>query len=149
MRNLNRRSTPGVKSGRVQKKNEILEQMPTVDHVPGLGGTLASRVAVGCGAIAADDLTTGMGLEPLCQWLRLPIGQQVDHPVAFQVDQDRAVALPRAEGSVIHTKHSGWCGLGQRQGPDQSQKRRAARRSVQDLAQALARAATQCQGNLL
>ena len=53
-------------------------------------------------AIAADVFKFGMCFEPGSQGLRLAVGQQIDDLMAFEVDQDRAVALPTPESEVIY-----------------------------------------------
>jgi hypothetical protein len=42
-----------------------------------------------------------MGLEPRLDGRPIPPGQQVDHPAAFQVDQDRPVHPPLPQGEVV------------------------------------------------
>ena len=48
-----------------------------------------------------------MGLEPLLERCRRPVGQQVDRAARLQIDQDRAVPVAPAPGPVVHPQHSG------------------------------------------
>jgi hypothetical protein len=68
------------------------EQMEPVGDLHGLRCTRTGTLGVGAGAVAADDLDLGMLLEPGTQRRRLAVGQQVDDFMAFQIDEDGAVA---------------------------------------------------------
>jgi hypothetical protein len=49
-----------------------------------------------------------MVLQPATECRGGPIGQQVNRVLAFQINQDRAVGSPFAQGKVIDTKDT-WC----------------------------------------
>jgi hypothetical protein len=83
-----------------------------------------------------------MILQPSCDRVTLAVGQQVDRPVALQIDDDRAVALPTPPGPVIDAddaRRQNWFDL---HGPDQAQQRVAADRHGEPVRQAGAGFAT-------
>jgi hypothetical protein len=75
----------------------VLEQVPAVGHVHGIGCGPGCRLGVGAGAVAADDLDAGVVFEPPLQRRAVASREQVDDLAALQVDQDGAVALPLAD----------------------------------------------------
>ena len=48
--------------------------MKPIGHLDGLGRTSPGSISIGSGAIAADDLDAGMGLEPADEGLCLAVG---------------------------------------------------------------------------
>ena len=85
---------------------EVAQQMPSISDLDRIWRTLPHAVGVGAGPVTGNDLDAGMLTQPGGQGLRLPIGQQVDSCVAFQVDQDGPVAVAAAPGPVIDGDHA-------------------------------------------
>src|SRR6516162_4064656 len=81
--------------------------MPAVGDLEGLRRAGAGSLAVSRGAIAADDLNTRMVAEPFLDGGGFAVGQQVDDPSAFQIDDNGAIALSLAEGPVIDADVAG------------------------------------------
>jgi len=67
-----------------------------------LPGTIGKRSS----AIAADDLHTRMGQQPLFEGLRLSIRQQVDGKPLFEINEDHSIASPSAKAKIVHTQHA-------------------------------------------
>ena len=80
---------------------QVLQQVPAVGDLHGLGGTLRRRLGVGRRTVPADDLDPGMLLEPRRDSVPLAVGEQVDDVTALQVHDDGAVTLSLAPRPVI------------------------------------------------
>jgi hypothetical protein len=81
--------------------------VPAVRDLAGLRGAGASSVGVGPGPVPGDHLDAGVPPQPGRQRARLPIRQQVDHRMTFQVHEHRAVAVAAAQRPVVHPEHAG------------------------------------------
>ena len=79
----------------------------------GTGRTAPTAVGVAGAPVAGDHLDTGVGLQPGGEAVRLAVGQQVNDGTAFQVHEDRAVALPSFPRPVVHPEHA-WRRVGRR-----------------------------------
>ena len=89
-----------------QSLAHVPKQMPTVGDLHGLRRGFGGRFGIQGGAIAADDLRTGMFAKPLFRALGATVRQQIDHLAAFQVAKDRSIAMPLAPRPVIDTQNS-------------------------------------------
>lgn len=88
---------------------EVAQQMPTIRSLNGLWRSQPDTLGVGAGAIAGDDFDLRMGCQPSGNGFGLAIRQQLDGPVAFEIDDDGAVAAAAAPCPVINTDDpSGW-----------------------------------------
>ena len=67
----------------------------------GSDGPLACTLGVDAGPIAADDLDPRPVGQPAGEGLGAAIRQEVDHTPAFEIAQDRAVALATTPGPII------------------------------------------------
>lgn len=72
---------------------EVAQQVPPVGDLYRIGRTLPDAVGVDAGPVAGDHRHAGIGLQPRRQALGAAVGQQVDHPVALEVDQHRPVPV--------------------------------------------------------
>jgi len=81
---------------------QIAEQMPAVGNLHRLRRALPRRLRIGPATIPANDLYLRMRLQPGSHRGGGAVRQQVDHPVRFQVHQDRAVGVPLAARPVIN-----------------------------------------------
>jgi hypothetical protein len=81
--------------------------MPAVSDLDGLGRAGAGPLGVSSGAVAADDLDARMFTEPFLHGCGFAVGQQVDDPSPFQINDDRAIVLSLAEGPVIDADIAG------------------------------------------
>jgi hypothetical protein len=61
----------------------MLEDVPAISHLYGLGRSCASPLGVLRGAVAANTLNPRMSLEPLVERLRFPIRQQLNRDAAL------------------------------------------------------------------
>jgi hypothetical protein len=76
----------------LQGGTEVAQEMPAVGNLDGAGCPGANALGVGAGPITRDDLHAWVIPEPGRDGQGLAIGQQVDGPVALEVDDDGAVA---------------------------------------------------------
>ena len=72
----------------------VLHQIPPVRDMDSIGRPAPTAVGVACTLILGDQLDAGAGAQPGCDAVRLAVGWQVNDGIEFQVDEDRAVALP-------------------------------------------------------
>ena len=112
--------------------------------------TAATAVGVAGATVAGDDLDARVGLQPGCEAVRLAVGQQVNDGMAFQVDEDRAVALPSLPRPVVDPEHARRRG-GRRSCPttDKAEQRRAAHGRADPFGQARAGLAAECQADVV
>jgi hypothetical protein len=81
--------------------DEVLEEMEAIRHLNGLGGTARGAFREAAATVTAHHGNVRLHLEPLSQGVRLAIWQQIEHTVAFEVDEDRTVVLPTPESPVV------------------------------------------------
>lgn len=106
-----------------QRTTEIAQKMPAVGDLNCIRGAAADALGVGAGTVAGDDFHTGVVLQPVRNCPRLAIGQHIDGAVAFQIDNESAVAPAAAPRPVVDADNA-WrrsCRHGSR--PDQAQQR--------------------------
>jgi hypothetical protein len=85
--------------------------------------------------------------QPAGQGDGLTVGEHVDGPVGVDVNQDRAVGVPLAEGEVVHAQHPGGGPVRVGQGADHPQQRVPPGRHAQQTGQAGPGTARQRQGD--
>ena len=88
---------------------EIAEQMPSIGHLDGVRRALPDSVGVRAGTITGDDLDTGTIMQPPTDGRCLPVRQQIDDLVRFQVHQYRAIAATPPPGPVVDPENPGSC----------------------------------------
>jgi hypothetical protein len=93
--------------GGSQRVAQVAQDVPAVRDLAGLRGAGASPVGVRAGPVPGDHLDARVPPQPSGQRARLPIRQQVDHLVAFQVHEHRAVAVAAPQRPVVHPEHPG------------------------------------------
>jgi hypothetical protein len=118
---------------------EVAQEMPPIADLDGIRSPTADAVGIAAGAITGNDLSTGMILQPGRNRVTLAVRQQVDRPVALQIDDDGAVALAAPPGPVINADDARRRSRFNRRGPDQAQQGVAADRHGEPVRQAGAR----------
>ncbi len=73
--------------------------------------TVRDRYRIGCAfprpdgvvapAVAADDLNTGVRFEPARKRASAAVGEEIHRMVPLQVNEDRAIPTPQAEGEIM------------------------------------------------
>jgi hypothetical protein len=81
---------------------KIAQQMPPITHLNRVRCPLTDAVRVGTGTITGDNLNARMLTEPFSEAVSLPIRQQVDHRIAFQIDKNGSIPVAPAPGPVIN-----------------------------------------------
>jgi len=123
--------------------------MPPIRNVDGIGCSAPTAVGVAGATVAGDHLDAGVGAQPRCKAIRLAVRQQVNDGTAFQVNENRAVALPAFPGSVVHPEHA-WRRGRHRRRPttDEAEQGGPAHGRADPFGQARAGLATQCQADV-
>ena len=85
---------------------KVVQQVPAIRDLNGVGSPLTDTVRIGTGAITRDDFDPGMGAQPGRERRRLTVRQQVDNLVLLQIDQDGAVAMATPPSPVVHSKYA-------------------------------------------
>ena len=85
---------------------QVAQHVPAIRDLAGSRGAGADTVGVGAGSVPGNDLDARVAAQPSCQRVGLPIRQQVDHGVALQVHEHRAVAVAAAQRPVVHPEHA-------------------------------------------
>ena len=70
----------------------VLQEVPSIGDLLGVGRGFGGRLGVGRGTVAADQLDAGMGRQPGLDGRGVAIGQEVDDFTGLEVDDDGAVA---------------------------------------------------------
>ena len=109
---------------------------PAVADLDGIRSPPADAVGIAAGAITGNDLSTGMILQPGRNRVTLAVRQQVDRPVALQIDDDGAVALAPPPCPVIDADDARWRCWFYRHALDQAQQRFATDRHGEPVRQA-------------
>jgi len=82
---------------------QVAQQVPPICNLNRIRRTLPHAVCVGAGPVARDNLDAWILMQPPCQSVGLAVGQKVDHRVALQIDEDRAVATAAAPPLRSHS----------------------------------------------
>ena len=89
----------------VQRFPEILQQMKTVRDLGGRRRPVPCAVGIGGRPIPRDDLHPGVLPEPLGYGLGGALREQGHGLAALEIDQDRAVGVPFAQGEIVDAQH--------------------------------------------
>ena len=85
----------------------ILQQVPSIGDLSGIGCTFGGGLGVGRRTVAADQFDSGMSLEPRLDGGGVAVRQEIDDIIRLKVDDDGAVALSFAPGPVVDADESG------------------------------------------
>ncbi len=102
--------------------------MPTIGDLRCRWSASPGAIGVKTGTVARNNLNAGVTFEPGCDRVGIAIGQEFENATAFQIADDRAIALSLAPGPVInadYTRGFRWLEFG---GADHAQQRVAADR---------------------
>jgi hypothetical protein len=96
-----------------QGVSQILANMPAICDLFGLGRSLCRTISIGSSSISADNLNFGVGSQPLFHAFGFAIGQKIKDLMAFEVNDDRAVAFSSLPREIINANGSHllrcWC----------------------------------------
>ena len=126
---------------------EVAQKMPAIHDLDRGWSAGPHTVGVGPGPVTGNDLHARMRLQPRRNRLRVAVGEQVDGAIAFQIDNDRAVALALAPGPIVDADDARCRHHRQGSRPDQALQGVAADRHGQLRRQAGAALATGTEGN--
>ncbi len=97
--------TAGPAGGHAQGVAEVAQQRPSVSNLRCVRRSLADAIGVDTGPIARNHLDTGMLAQLIGQAFGVAIGQKINHPVTFEIADNRAVSQAAPPGPFIHTNH--------------------------------------------
>lgn len=90
-------------AGLLHRAGQVLQQMPPIGDLQGVRGGFRDRFRVGGGPVPADDLGTGMVLEPGREPLGGAVGKHIHDSAGLDVDG--AVGAALAEGELVDPQH--------------------------------------------
>lgn len=85
---------------------QVLPQVEAVGDVDGVRGAEPGGFGVGGGAVAADDLHSGVGGQPGAHGFDGAVGQQVGRAAGLDVHQDGRVGVALAQCELIDPQHT-------------------------------------------
>ncbi|MBB2965254.1 hypothetical protein FHU13_005683, partial [Methylobacterium sp. R2-1] len=127
----------------------VLHQMPAVGDLDRRGQRPRRGLAVAAASVTCEDGDLGMGGEPCLDGAALAIRQEGDDAPPLQVADQRAVALPTAEGPIVDADHGQGLGRPLGAAAHGSQHRVPARRHHQSAGEALRRPATEREAEMM
>ncbi len=114
------------------------------------GRAAPAAVGVTCAPVTGDHFNAGVGAQPGCETVRVAVGQQVNDGMTFQIDENRAVALPATPSPIVHPKHArrhgGWR---RRATTDEAKQGGAAHGRADPFGQTRASLAAQCEADVV
>lgn len=85
--------------------SEVVPQVPSVGDFDRIRRSGTGRFGIGAGAVAADDLGTGMCSQLFGDGIGFAIGENIDWTVSIHVDQNCAVPMSPSQLEIIDTEH--------------------------------------------
>ena len=86
---------------RTQGDAEVTQQVETIEDMLGLRRASAGALGEDVGAVASDDLDARMGAQPSGDAAGVPVGQEIEDGVTFEVDEHGAVAAPAPASPLV------------------------------------------------
>ncbi|SDA34596.1 hypothetical protein SAMN02799622_05865 [Methylobacterium sp. UNC378MF] len=86
----------------VQREAEIAQEVEAIKDLLGLRGTGAHALGEDLGAVAGDDLDTEMSPQPPGDTDGIPVSQQIDDGMPFEIDDHGPVAPPASPSPLVH-----------------------------------------------
>src|SRR5262245_31767174 len=93
---------PGIMES-LDRRCHIRKHMPAIGNLNGRRRALPRAVSICAGAIAANELHSGVLLEPGRQRRRFPVRKEINRRAPLKVHQNRAVTLPFVLRPVINS----------------------------------------------
>jgi hypothetical protein len=84
---------------------QVLHQVEPVDDLHRLWGAVPNPFGVQPTPIPADDLNAGMRLQPLRSGQGRALGEQIQHPMALEITDNRPKASPSPPGPFVKPDH--------------------------------------------
>ena len=83
---------------------QVFDEMKPVDHLHGLGGPLTDAIRVEGTPVTTDHRDCGMLREPGRYSRRRALGQHVQDPMIFKIDEDGPITLSPPPRPLIHAE---------------------------------------------
>src|SRR5919201_5032900 len=80
--------------------------MKAISDLSGLWRALCGAAGIVLGTVAGNDSDAWMVAQPRRDGLGGALRQEIHGPPAFEIDQDRPIDPPLAEGKIINAKHA-------------------------------------------
>lgn len=88
----------------LQGISRVVEETEPIRRLDGVGGALAPGLGAIAATITTEHLRLAVLAEPRRDRVSGAVGQQINGPMALQVDDDAAIAMATSDGEVIHTR---------------------------------------------
>ena len=85
---------------------KVVQKVPAIRDLYGVGSALTDPVRVGTGAITRDDFDARMSAQPGRKRRRLTVRQQVDDLIFLQIDQDGTVMMATPPRPIVHPEYA-------------------------------------------
>src|SRR5690348_18418894 len=95
--------------------------MPAISDLNRLWSATRGSIGKGRATIAADDLDSGMHLEPVSERLSGSVLKQINWNLTLQIHQNGAIALSLAPSPLVYAYHPHGGGRGQRSPANEAQ----------------------------
>jgi len=99
---------------------QVLGDVPAIGHLHRLRRSARRALGVGLAAIAANDLDPWMLLQPGRDRRGAAIGQEINHLMLRQIDEDRPIGMPFVLRPVVDAECPGHRDKWLRHGPDET-----------------------------
>ena len=84
---------------------KVPQQMPLIGDLDRRWRTLSNPVRVGASAITGDNLHARTAAPPACDRCSLPIGQEIDDVIGFEIHHHRAVAATPPPCPIVNPQN--------------------------------------------
>jgi hypothetical protein len=81
---------------------EVTEEVKAIRDLRRFRCALCRTPGIVLGTVAGNDCHSRVGAQPCRDRLRRALRQEIDGPMLFKIDQDRARDPPLAEGKIIN-----------------------------------------------
>lgn len=132
-----------------QRLADVGQHGETVCHLDRVGRPLAGAIGVRACSVTGDHADTGMSGQPGRERGGRPILEEVHDAALFEIDQDRAIALPAPARPIVDTQHARRHGGRRLRRVDDAQKGRAAADNPERTRQPGSRGTPEGEANLL
>jgi len=83
---------------------QVDKQMEAICNLNSMGRAAPNSSRVFGRAIAADNLYTRMGFQPGCEQFCIPIRQQINRTMLFEINENRSIGMAFAKGNIINAE---------------------------------------------
>ncbi|GAA3802021.1 hypothetical protein GCM10023083_41300 [Streptomyces phyllanthi] len=97
-----------LSTGLLRSCRQVLQKVPSIGHLDGVGSSHLNGLGESHESIAADDFGSGVFEEPGGDRAGLPVGQDIHRDGGLDIDEDGSVGPPPAENELVDAEYP-WC----------------------------------------